>query len=142
MITKLIAKYYTLICKENVQICSRKDYWIFFLIYIGIDILLLFVSTIFENFYFPTIFHLPLFIIYLLISIVLILLSIKRLHDANFSGFWLLLPGVSLIFLTLPSDNKNNKYTEELEVSQEDKEENDKLEKFIELLEKQETKEK
>lgn len=60
MITKLIAKYYDLIVSEN-TVCSRKDYWIFVLIYACANILILFVSTILASFGFANIFQLPLF---------------------------------------------------------------------------------
>ena len=42
MITKLIAKYYDLLRKEN-KICSRKDYWTFAFITFFINVILIFI---------------------------------------------------------------------------------------------------
>lgn len=134
MLTKLIAKYYCLICDDNEKTCSRKDFWIFFGIYLGIFIILMFIVSIFDSFNFPSIFYLPLFICFIGIHILLILLAIKRLHDVNLNGFYILLPFVNIILLFSPSVEENNKYNEK-ELSEEDKKENENLEKFIELLE-------
>ncbi len=89
MITQLIAKYYDLLRKEN-TVCSRKDYWIFVLITFGINIILIFVSAILESFGFSSIFQLPLFLISAFMCICQIILVIKRFHDINLSGYWIL----------------------------------------------------
>lgn len=141
MLTKLIAKYYDLICKEDIQICSRKDFFLFLGIRIFVFLIFLIVVNVLDVFSFPNIFYLPLFIFSLLMDISLIILSVKRLHDANFSGFFILIPIVSIVLVILPSDKKNNKYIKK-EISDEDKRENENLEKFIEALNDYEIKEK
>ena len=142
MITKIIAKYYDLLQEKN-TICSRKDYWIFVLINFFISTIMLFSSAILIEFGLPYIFLLPFFIIFLFISAIQIILSVKRMHDINLSGFWLLFPGIALILLPLPSVTyKNNYKSKEELLTEEDKEENEKLEAFISLLENQNTEEK
>lgn len=75
------------------------------------------------------------------LGILLIILSVKRLHDINLNGFWVLLPFINIVLLFSPSVEVGNKYTSK-EISDEDKKENDNLEAFINLLEKEQTKEK
>ena len=117
MITQLVAKYYTLLRSEN-KVCSKKDYWIFILITIFFKIVLIFVSAIFSYFYL-SILNIPVLLIYAVIDIMIIVLSIKRLHDANLSGFWIFIP----ILLFSQSVTKNNKYNikEEIPTTDEDK---------------------
>ena len=136
MLTKLIAKYYCLICDEKVTVCNRKDFLIFLGIYLGSFIILMLISSVFDSFNFPGIFYLPLFICFLLLHILLILLSNKRLHDVSISGFFILVPFINIVLLFSPSVEENNKYSIN-EISKEDEKENDNLEKFIELLEKE-----
>ena len=135
MLTKLIAKYYCLICDRNVQVCNRKDFCIFFLIYIIVEAMLLIISATFDIFGFPSIFYLPLLVFSIFIRIVLIILSVKRLHDLELSGFWIFLL-FTFLLLILPSVEDNRKYGKK-EISKEEEQENEKLEKLIELLEKE-----
>lgn len=141
MLTKLIAKYYCLICDKNIQVCNRRDFCIFFLIYIIVEAILLIISATFDVFGFPSIFYLPLLVFSIFIRILLIILSIKRLHDLELSGFWIFLLFTFILLLILPSVEDNKKYGKK-EISKEEERENAQLEKLIELLEKEKTKEK
>lgn len=144
MITQLIAKYYDLLRKEN-TVCSRKDYWIFVLITFCINIILIFVSAMLESFGFPSMLQLPLFLVSISLLICQMVLITKRLHDINLSGYWLLMILILPIFhllLFMPSTTYNNKYIpKEKLMTDEDKKENEQLEAFIKVLEKEKTKE-
>lgn len=118
MITQLVAKYYTLLQSEN-KICSRKDYWIFVLITIFVKIALIFVLAIFAYFNL-SILDIPVILIYISIDIMIILLAIKRLHDANLSGFWIFIP----ILLFSQSVTKNNRYNIKEEIPTTDEDQN------------------
>ena len=138
MITRLVAKYYDLLRKE-VTVCSRKDYWIFAFITFFINVILLFSFTILENFGFPYIFYLPLFLISIALLICQMVLITKRLHDINLSGYWLLMILILPIFhllLLMSSVTYNNKYIpKENLMTEEDEKENEQLEAFINVLE-------
>ena len=144
MLTKLIAKYYCLICEEDVEVCNRKDFDIFFGIYFAILVILICITAIFDNFNFSIIFYLPLLICFLIVHILLILLAIKRLHDLELNGFFIFIPFIAIALLFFPSVENNKKYSKnsKTEMTEEDKKENENLEKLIELLEKEKTKEK
>ena len=133
MFDEFIDKYKELF-KEETKVCPRKDFALFFFIAFVINILVLFIATSFSA---NTILGKILVLIYLLLCLVtfvsFIVLGIKRLHDANLSG-WLIFIPVLLFCETVTS---NNKYLNKEDLmSVEDKKENDNLEKFIELLEK------
>ena len=135
MVTKLIAKYYTIICDKDITVCNRKDFCIFFGIYFGILCALICIDSIFKLFGVSNIFHILLFVIFLIVHLLLILISIKRLHDLNLNGFWIFLPFIALALLFSPSFEKNNRYIKK-EISEEDKKEDEEIEEFIKILEK------
>lgn len=136
MLTKLIAKYYDLIFNE-VSVCSRKDYGIFFVVYIAIGVFLLLVSTTLSSFGFDKIVQLPVFLLYVTSFVFLTILSIKRLHDLNLCGWWIFFPFIFIIMLFSPSSTINNRYLgyANTEMTEEDIKESENLERFIELLE-------
>lgn len=141
MFAKLIAKYYDLIFDDE-PVCSRKDYGIFFLIYIATGVVLLLVSTTLSSFGFDNVVQLPVFLLSVVSFIFLTVLSIKRLHDVNLCGWWIFFPFIFLIMLFSPSSTINNRYLgyANTEMTKKDIEESENLEKFIELLEKEKTK--
>lgn len=136
MLEKLIAKYYIIICDKDTTVCNRKDFCIFFGIYFGILCVLVFMASIFKLFEVPDIFHIVLFVIFLMVHILLILVSIKRLHDLNLNGFFIFIPFIVFALLFSPSFKKNNRYIKK-EISKEDKKEDEEIVKFIEKLEEQ-----
>lgn len=140
MLTKLIAKYYTIICDDNVKVCNRKDFCIFFGIYILTFLILLIVITIFKSFKLPNIFYLPILLCSIVMDILLFILSIKRLHDANLSGLFILIPLIGLVLLFSPSSINKNKYNKQI-IENENKEENEELECFIKKLQENTKKE-
>lgn len=141
MLTKLIAKYYCLICEEDVEVCNRKDFDIFFGIYFAVLAILICITAVFDSFNFPIILYLPLLICFLIVHILLILLAIKRLHDLELNGFFIFIPFIAIALLFFPSVENNKKYGKK-EISKEEERENAQLEKLIELLEKEKAKEK
>ena len=66
-------------------------------------------------------------------DILLFILSIKRLHDANLSGLFILIPLIGLVLLFSPSSINKNKYNKQI-IENENKEENEELECFIKKL--------
>ena len=169
MITKLVAKYYDLLRKEN-KICSRKDYWTFAFITFFINVILIFIYAILRAFEIPIIFHIPLFLISFIFSIIQIILEAKRFQDIGCNGSFIIIANIACLILWFiaddnikrgvllgiiaisiitfiglvsPSVKYNNKYiSKEKLTTEKDKEENEKLEAFISLLENQNTKEK
>ncbi len=93
---------------------SRKEFWVFYLVNIGISFLIGMIDGIlstasqgvssvtgFGAFY--TIFQLA-------ILIPTIAVGVRRMHDTDHSGWWLLFPLVNLIFLLTDSQTGQNKY--------------------------------
>ena len=68
---------------------SRKEYWILYLFTYFIMYLLVFFKE----------YPLVMFTIFLIFIVPYISLSIRRLHDFNFSGFWELLISIILFFI-------------------------------------------
>ncbi|MCP3659874.1 MAG: DUF805 domain-containing protein [Bacteroidetes bacterium] len=84
---------------------SRKEYWIFIVFWNNIFLTFLYNrDTLGENFGF--LFTISL-IIYLLINISLL---VRRMHDLDKSGFWILIPILSIFLALFPGDEKENKY--------------------------------
>lgn len=76
----------------------RKEYWMFYLIFIvGYIVLSLISSTLALIFYLA---HL----------VPTIAAGVRRMHDTNHSGWWLLFPIVNLIFAVTEGDRGDNKY--------------------------------
>lgn len=137
MLTKIIAKYYDL-CREETQICSRKDYWIFIFITFIFNTSIFFMVAILSEFGLSNTILLLLTVpVFILEIYLIVILSIKRFHDVNLSGYWILLLGFNIFILLESSNTFNNKYLKkENTMTEEDKKENENLEKFIEILEK------
>ena len=61
-----------------------------------------------------TIFFIPLsylpFLVYLFWTFALITAAIRRLHDTDRSGWWLIIPLISFIFLFLEGDTRRNRF--------------------------------
>ena len=112
-------------------VATRKQYWMFALFHALVMIIIIFISLLIYGIWgFASLseyhsINIIIGILLLLINIVIALIlfvpslaiSVRRLHDINFSGWFLLfhlIPyGGSLVifvFHVLPSENKNNKY--------------------------------
>jgi len=82
----------------------RKEYWMFFLFNFIIAFILGFIegfadsSGIVSGIY------------SLAVLIPSIAVGVRRMHDTNHSGWWLLLPIVNLVFLVLDSQPENNRF--------------------------------
>ncbi|MBK5549174.1 MULTISPECIES: DUF805 domain-containing protein [unclassified Pseudomonas] len=83
---------------------SRREYWMFILINLGVAIVLgvidavLGAKGIISNFYSLAVF-LP-----------SIAAAIRRMHDTNRSGWWILLPIVNIVFLAQDSQPGDNRF--------------------------------
>ena len=91
---------------------TRKQYWFFFLVNFSVSLILSFLGRI--DGFLGTLFWL----VYILYCLAIILpnmgIAARRLHDADFSAWWLLLllvpilgPIVLLVFYVLPSTGPN-----------------------------------
>jgi len=82
----------------------RKEYWIFFLFNFIIAFILGFIegfaggTGILANIY------------NLAVIIPSIAVGVRRMHDTDRSGWWLLLPIVNIVFLVLDSQPENNRF--------------------------------
>ena len=128
---KMIEKYIELLSSDT-DICNKKDYLIFILI----SIIIFFISLFFDfllssyNIKIAGIFT-PIITIVLICCIVI--LSIKRLHDINYSTYWILslfFPPVFIYLMLQPSVVIKNKF-----IKQEKTQEDLKLEILIKKLE-------
>jgi uncharacterized membrane protein YhaH (DUF805 family) len=95
---------------------SRKEYWTFFFITLGVVITFSFVMINIDSFVISSILAMLLTIVFLCMVAANIALSVRRLHDIDFSGWWYFItfiPLVGLLFLIVtallpgtPSDNR------------------------------------
>ena len=85
---------------------SRKEYWMFFLF----NILALVVLTIVEIFVLQT--KLLTAFYNLLIIIPSVALCVRRMHDINRSGWWVIVPVVNFVFTFIKGDAGANTYGE------------------------------
>ncbi len=94
---------------------GRQDFWIFFFANLVVALLLSgFISSFIHFFYFG---YLTSFIVNLILCIPSFAIAVRRLHDTNKSGWFLLLGLIPLagiiiliIFWAQPSVKTNNKY--------------------------------
>lgn len=82
---------------------TRKDYWMFALINFIICVLLGVQSAVMNSAILYNIYVIAVFIPSLAIAV-------RRMHDTNRSGWWILAPLISLIFLCEYSTPGNNRY--------------------------------
>lgn len=78
-------------------VASRSEYWYFFLFYAIVEFLSAYLGAI-------------RLVIWAATVIPLAAVGVRRLHDAGKSGWWLLLPIVNLVLLTLPPLEVGNRY--------------------------------
>ena len=76
----------------------RKEYWMFFLINFIIAVVLGLIETIVGTIY------------ELVVLIPSIAVGVRRMHDTDRSGWWLLLPLVNLVFLAQEGHPGDNQY--------------------------------
>lgn len=99
----------------------RREYWSFFLFCIIVQFCISFVMGFIKGFVIAASRgqagygisqweNFILFVFFLVIFIPSIAVGVRRLHDVNRSGWWLLLPIVNFIMLTLAGDPEKNKY--------------------------------
>jgi uncharacterized membrane protein YhaH (DUF805 family) len=82
--------------------CRRKEYWMFVLVNIIIAIVLSVVSRAV---------HLNIVLIYdLAVLLPGLAAGIRRMHDTNHSGWWILLPIVNLVFAIMDGDKGENRF--------------------------------
>ncbi len=88
---------------------ARKDFWMFILIYsiasISIDFVIYILGFADTNGG-----NLVGYIFYLILFLPLLSISVRRLHDANFSGWWVLLPFISFFMSMVKGSSGRNKY--------------------------------
>lgn len=103
----IMSKWYLDVLKKYAVFTGRarrKEYWMFFLINFVIALLigvfegLIGVNEVFSNLY------------SLAILIPSIAVGVRRLHDTDRSGWWLLLPIVNIIFLALEGQSGTNRF--------------------------------
>jgi uncharacterized membrane protein YhaH (DUF805 family) len=87
----------------------RKEYWMFFLFNIIVAFAIGIVIGIFRG-----AFHINLSILSSLYSLAILIPStavgVRRMHDTNHSGWWLIVPIAGLIFLFLNGQPSNNRF--------------------------------
>ena len=143
---KLIDKYIYLFKSDNL-ICSRKDFNVFLLICIVLNIIIIIIMSILAEFGFLEKLLLPIWgIIGIILDFFIIVLQIKRLHDINNSGLWIFFAPSIFLCIFKKSIIEDNKYIKKMkqngmiEKTQEEiasDYENEKLEEFIKILENQ-----
>lgn len=91
---------------------SRSEYWWFFLFNF-------LVSTVAEML--DGAVEAPVFSIIVSLGLLLpgIAVAVRRCHDSNHSGWWVICPIVNIIFMFLPSDPNANEYGEPETMSEE-----------------------
>ena len=82
----------------------RKEYWIFFLI----NLILSFIIGFLEGLAGSSGFVYPIYA--LAVFIPSIAVGVRRMHDTDRSGWWLLLPVVNIVFLCLDSQAGDNRF--------------------------------
>jgi len=97
--------YYVAVLKKYTVFtgrCRRKEYWMFVLVNIIIAIVLSVVSRAV---------HLNIVLIYdLAVLLPGLAAGIRRMHDTNHSGWWILLPIVNLVFAIMDGDKGENRF--------------------------------
>ena len=84
----------------------RKEYWMFYLFNVIVMVLLSFLGQLFFEDY-PQIFVL----VYDLAAIIpIIAVGVRRMHDTDHSGWWLLVPIVNLVYALTEGTKGDNKY--------------------------------
>jgi uncharacterized membrane protein YhaH (DUF805 family) len=100
--TKVLSNYFTI----KGRAC-RTEYWMFALFNllgafsINIFFVVLGMASLVQG---------AVSLLHLFVLIPSITVGIRRMHDTNRSGWWLLLPFVNLIFLCLPGNQGPNRY--------------------------------
>ncbi|MEB0077353.1 DUF805 domain-containing protein [Pseudomonas sp. CCI3.2] len=82
---------------------TRQEYWMFILVNIIISIAVMVVARFLHAPLLATLYDLALFIPGLAIAV-------RRLHDTDRSGWWILLPFVNIVFLALAGHPENNRF--------------------------------
>lgn len=132
----MIDKFIKLL-SNDCNICNRKDYFIFIFFNIFLLIITILVSGVLYEFNLEGLANLIIIIIPFILLISFILLSIKRLHDINYNGYWFFSILIFPLFLYLvfqPSVVSKNRYIPMIE-DEEDK----KLNELINKLEQEKT---
>lgn len=82
---------------------TRKAYWMFFLV----NIIIAFLVGIIAGFT-----HTPILSSLYSFAVLIpgVAIGIRRMHDTDHSGWWILLPIVNIIFLLLPSQPGSNRF--------------------------------
>lgn len=82
----------------NKQRATREQFWMFFLFHTIVFV----ISALIDE---------KVYAIYWIVSIIPYLsLAIRRLHDSNRSGWWLLVPIINIVFLLSRGDEGSNDY--------------------------------
>lgn len=87
----------------------RKEYWMFFLFAVIFSFVIGFTTGLLQAIFnikldfIPTIYALAIFI-------PSISVGVRRMHDTNRSGWWLIVPIAGLIFLFLDSEQDENRF--------------------------------
>ncbi|MEP6833670.1 MAG: DUF805 domain-containing protein [Gemmatimonas sp.] len=83
----------------------RKEYWMFFLVNLGISFVIGFVAGLIGN-------GAPMLanLYTLAVLVPSITVGIRRMHDTDRSGWWLLLPIVNLVFLCFEGQSGPNRF--------------------------------
>ena len=81
----------------------RQEFWMFYLFNLIIDIVLQVIDTSVDT-------TIPASIYSLALVLPTLALGVRRMHDTNRSGWWILLPIVNLVFFCFEGDRGDNKY--------------------------------
>ena len=82
----------------------RKEFWIFFLINFILDIIIGFLEGLAGSPGFVSVIY------NLAVFIPSIAVGVRRMHDTDRSGWWVLLPVVNIVFLCLDSQAGDNRF--------------------------------
>jgi len=83
---------------------SRREYWMFFLISLGVSLALIFIESLLGGKgYLYNLYSLAVFLPSLAAAV-------RRMHDTNRSGWWILLPIVNIVFMAQDSQPGVNRF--------------------------------
>lgn len=94
---------------------SRSEYWWWWLFTFIVTFVVVFIATLIDE-DFGNVARIILQLAFLLPNLAV---GIRRCHDSNHSGWWIICPIVNIIFMFLPSDPNANEYGEPETMSEE-----------------------
>lgn len=89
---------------------TRKQYWLFVLWLLGLEILIVIADVLFGGSSSGPDESIPVALFRLLTFIPSLAIAVRRCHDADYRGWWLLVPIMNLVLMFLPSTEGRNRF--------------------------------